>query len=158
MAVLTGNGSKPYLEIHTNGDCEYTSVYLSKKLQLLFVGTSKGSIRVYLWPILNKKGPQESTNNPNCTEYAEFFVHSGRVSNICLSADKKYLMTASEDGSIYMLTAKEIYNGVDLSMNSSFAGGMQVKKKKQQSHKSKVNINTNQLSLVFRSAIESKTQ
>lgn len=32
-------------------DCHITSLFIARTLGVLFVGTSKGDIRVYLWPL-----------------------------------------------------------------------------------------------------------
>lgn len=57
-----GKGIKNYMQVYTGNDTELTSLLLSKQQSVLFAGTSKGSIRVYLWPILKRK--QGSNINP----------------------------------------------------------------------------------------------
>ena len=55
-----GKGIKNYMQLFTGADTELTSLLLAKQQSVMFAGTSKGSIRVYLWPILKRK-----QNNPN---------------------------------------------------------------------------------------------
>ena len=58
LNLYTTDGGKSctnYLQVFTGNDCELTSLLLGKQQNVLFAGTNKGSIRVYLWPILKKK-------------------------------------------------------------------------------------------------------
>ena len=43
-------------------DCHITSLFISRTLGVLFVGTSKGDIRTYLWPLEEVNLELESTN------------------------------------------------------------------------------------------------
>lgn len=74
------------------------------------------------------------------------------------------LISTSEDGTVFIQSIKEISNGFDLNLNLSLLGGganalLQEERKKrnqQMLNKSKVHLNMNSLSLVFRQAIEAK--
>ena len=55
LSTEGGKGLKNYMQVFTGNDTELTSLLLSKQQSVLFAGTSKGSIRVYLWPMLKKK-------------------------------------------------------------------------------------------------------
>jgi hypothetical protein len=48
-------GCKDYLQAYTGNDIELVSLLLVKSMSVLFAGTNKGSIRVYLWPLMKKK-------------------------------------------------------------------------------------------------------
>ena len=49
----------------------------------------------------------------------EYHVHLGRVVSLSLSADKQSLVSASEDGTLYVLSIKEMCNGIDMNLNVS---------------------------------------
>lgn len=46
-------------------------------------------------------------------------MHLGRVVSLSLSADKQSLVSASEDGTLYVLSIKEMCNGIDMNLNVS---------------------------------------
>lgn len=52
-------------------------------------------------------------------DYMEYFVHLGKIVNLSLSADKQNLVSAAEDGTIYIQSIKEMCNGVDMNLNVS---------------------------------------
>lgn len=56
-------GCKSYMEVHTGNDVELVSLLLVKQFSVLFAGTNKGAIRVYLWPIIKKKHSQNMLQN-----------------------------------------------------------------------------------------------
>ena len=124
-----GRGCKNYLQLST-GDCELTSLLLGKQQGVLFAGTSKGSIRVYLWPMLKRKQQTE----PVEWEYMEYSVHSGRVVSLQLSADKQSVVSCAVDGTVYVLAVKEV-SGSNLEL--------EVSKKKRTVNKCKVHLNMN---------------
>jgi WD40 repeat protein len=49
----------------------------------------------------------------------EYQVHLGRIVSLSLSADKQSLVSASEDGTIYVHSIKEMCNGIDMNLNVS---------------------------------------
>ena len=55
--------------MHTGADTELTSLLLAKTQSVLFAGTSKGSIRVYLWPMLKRKGQNVSLLQQSAMEF-----------------------------------------------------------------------------------------
>lgn len=66
-----------------------------------------GSIRIYLWPIYDFSNP--------ALEFIEFPIHQGPVTSIKVTADFMYLITASEDSSIFMSRVREYVDGHDIS-------------------------------------------
>lgn len=94
-------------------DCYITTLKLSKNSGFLLAGTSKGSIRVYLWPLVLKKSPTGWGDESLPPEFMEYFVHQGPVTKLALSADNNYLMSSSLDGTVISLRMKEILNGID---------------------------------------------
>lgn len=72
------------------------------------------------------------------------------------SADRQAIISASEDGTVFVQSLKEISNGIDMNLNLALlgsTGGEQTgkpKKKNQLVNKCKVHINMNSLSLVYR--------
>ncbi len=65
-----GKGGKNYLQVYTGADTELTSLLLAKTQSVLFAGTSKGSIRVYLWPMLKRKGQTVNVLQQSTMEFA----------------------------------------------------------------------------------------
>ena len=95
----------------------------------------------------------------------EYQCHLGPVTNLALSSDRQSLLSTSEDGTLFVLSIREMCNGFDLNVgltNTTAAAtaqqsDLQAKKRKNQLlNKCKVHLNMNQLSLVVRSAIEQK--
>ena len=151
--MTTSGGSKPYLKIPAIEEAEITSLWLAKNLQVLFAGTNQGSIRVYLWPIIvSKLAPDEEP------EYAEFWIHATKITSLEVTYDKRFLISTSEDGSVFFLKIYEFYNGVDFNSNISNIQTADPLKKRQyyQSQKCKVHLHMNSLSLVFKSALDQK--
>ena len=71
--------------------CVPCCLLLSKKIQFLFLGTSTGYIRAYLWPI----------NRSRKVEFLEFKIHSKAITSIVLSNDLQKIFSCSEDGSVF---------------------------------------------------------
>ena len=150
--MTTKNGWKVYLELLPYDNTEITSLWLAKNLQVLFAGTSKGSVRVYLWPIMWR------ANSDIVPEYAEFNIHTSKVTTIEISYDKRFIVSSSDDGSIFFSKVREFSNGIDFNTNVSNIQNADPLKKRQyyQSQKWKVHLHMNSLSLVFKSALQTK--
>lgn len=86
---------------------QFTSVMICKKMNVIFFGTNAGSIRVYLWPIYDV--------NSASLEFIEFPIHQGNLTNMKITADFQYLITSSEDSSIFMSKIREYADGHDVS-------------------------------------------
>jgi WD40 repeat protein len=87
-------------KVFDTGDCCLTQLVLSNSNKFLFAGTAKGAVRIYEWPLTEA--------------YHEFQVHTGPVNALRISADDKYLFSASEDGSIFVLLVQPIENGNEI--------------------------------------------
>uniref|UniRef100_G1NBL2 EML-like second beta-propeller domain-containing protein n=1 Tax=Meleagris gallopavo TaxID=9103 RepID=G1NBL2_MELGA len=70
-------------------DVVYTAVAVSHSGDMIFVGTSLGTVRAMKYPL------------PLCREFNEYQAHAGAVTKISVSNDDLFLLTASEDGSIF---------------------------------------------------------
>lgn len=81
----------------------YTCVSLVKLLDCILFGTSMGSVRAYLWPFTNFQMKQQ--------EYVEVALHQGPVSMMRVTPDLGYLVSGSEDGSIYVTSVKQFRDG-----------------------------------------------
>jgi WD40 repeat protein len=85
-----------------------TAAVLSKKNKVLFMGTSKGTVRIFLWPISEAQLELEPVGNSyenfkrKYPEFIEYQVHLHPISKIAISPDENYLFTASLDGSIFI--------------------------------------------------------
>mmetsp|Transcript_12726 Transcript_12726/g.12577 ORF Transcript_12726/g.12577 Transcript_12726/m.12577 type:complete len:309 (-) Transcript_12726:1464-2390(-) len=127
-----GKGCKNYLAIPTGNETEVTSLLLAKAQSVLLAGTNRGSVRIYLWPILKKKtqvnllsslNEQMHSSQMNFQdiqyEFMEYYVHLGKITNLQLSSDKQSLISSSDDGSIFIQSIKEMCNGIDMNLNVS---------------------------------------
>ncbi|KAM9379148.1 cilia- and flagella-associated protein 57 [Phaethornis superciliosus] len=70
-------------------DVVYTAVAVSHSGHMVFVGTSLGSIRAMKYPL------------PLTKDFSEYQAHAGAVTKMFVTNDDLFLLTASEDGSIF---------------------------------------------------------
>ncbi|NXJ07760.1 CFA57 protein, partial [Odontophorus gujanensis] len=70
-------------------DVVYTAVAVSHSGDMVFVGTSLGTVRAMKYPL------------PLSGEFNEYQAHAGAVTKISVTNDDLFLLTASEDGSIF---------------------------------------------------------
>ncbi|NWX19701.1 CFA57 protein, partial [Aegotheles bennettii] len=68
----------------------YTSVAVSHSGHVVFVGTSLGTIRAMNYPL------------PSTKDFKEYQAHAGAVTKMSITNDDLFLLTASEDGSIFI--------------------------------------------------------
>ncbi|NWR55089.1 CFA57 protein, partial [Bucorvus abyssinicus] len=68
----------------------YTAVAVSHSGHIVFVGTSLGTIRVLKYPL------------PLTRDFNEYRAHAGAVTKMSVTNDDLFLLTASEDGSIFI--------------------------------------------------------
>ena len=95
-------------------DCKYLSVLLIRKLDIIIFGTSEGSIRICIWPIPNfsKKG---QVDHPH---YTEKFLHCGKVTQLIVSTDYKFLYSCGSDGSIFVSSLTSFCNDNEVKLNT----------------------------------------
>lgn len=82
-----------------------TCLNIIHNLKCLLIGNEKGSIKLYTWPI---ESGLEKTISVLLKHKLEIFLHSSPITNIFLTANLKQLISASEDGSIYICKMKVI--------------------------------------------------
>ncbi|XP_072724848.1 cilia- and flagella-associated protein 57 isoform X3 [Ciconia boyciana] len=68
----------------------YTAVAVSHSGHMVFVGTSLGTIRAMKYPL------------PLTKDFNEYQAHAGAVTKMSITNDDLFLLTASEDGSIFI--------------------------------------------------------
>ncbi|NWU97125.1 CFA57 protein, partial [Upupa epops] len=68
----------------------YTSVAVSHSGHVIFAGTSLGTVRAMKYPL------------PLTRDFNEYCAHAGAVTKMSLTNDDLFLLTASEDGSIFI--------------------------------------------------------
>ncbi|KAM3668616.1 cilia- and flagella-associated protein 57 [Ammospiza maritima maritima] len=71
-------------------DVVYTTVAVSRSGCLVFVGTSLGTIRAMKYPLTQKKN------------FSEYQAHAGAVTKMTVTSDDQFLLTASEDGCVFI--------------------------------------------------------
>ncbi|XP_030351750.1 cilia- and flagella-associated protein 57 [Strigops habroptila] len=103
----------------------YTAVAVSHSGHMVFVGTSLGTIRAMKYPL------------PLTTDFNEYQAHAGAVTKMSITNDDQFLLTASEDGSIFIWKVYE-------------KGGGRMKWQKEVEHAEEV--------LIMRSDIKEKSQ
>lgn len=114
-SLFVGTNQYKYLSIYTNRcknlvaefpitDCTIESMCLAKEVNMMLVGTSLGTIRLYNWPIDEGSclmevvtGNQVRFNPPTCYEVN---VHSRHVKAIEVRDDCEYAIVGSDDGAI----------------------------------------------------------
>ena len=99
---LTEKGNNLIFE-YDSSPVQHTSILISKKQQVIFFGTNIGSVRLFLWPLTEFQKDN--------IEYIEFPIHQSAVVSLKLTHDNSTLITASEDGSIFLLKVKEYIDG-----------------------------------------------
>ncbi|XP_063263369.1 LOW QUALITY PROTEIN: cilia- and flagella-associated protein 57 [Prinia subflava] len=71
-------------------DVVYTTVAVSRSGRMIFVGTSLGTVRAMRYPLPLKK------------DFNEYQAHAGAVTKMTVTSDDQFLLTASEDGCIFI--------------------------------------------------------
>ncbi|KAL2301784.1 hypothetical protein Nmel_011180 [Mimus melanotis] len=71
-------------------DVVYTTVAVSRSGRTIFVGTSLGTIRAMKYPLTLKK------------DFREYQAHAGAVTKMTVTSDDQFLLTASEDGCVFI--------------------------------------------------------
>ncbi|XP_034159183.2 cilia- and flagella-associated protein 57 isoform X1 [Pangasianodon hypophthalmus] len=71
-------------------DVSYTSIVMTRSGRALFTGTSSGTIRAIKYPLLMQK------------DWTEYQAHSGPITKMVITFDDQYLLSASEDGCLFI--------------------------------------------------------
>ncbi|EGR28381.1 WD repeat protein [Ichthyophthirius multifiliis] len=97
---------------HETSPCQFTSIHISKRFDTIIFGTSEGSIRIYLWPFWTFKAKS--------MDYLEIPIHQCTITSIKISQDYQYLITCSEDSSIFFSKIREFVEGEDVTVTDFF--------------------------------------
>ncbi|XP_061307511.1 cilia- and flagella-associated protein 57 [Pezoporus flaviventris] len=81
-------------------DVVYTAVAVSHSGHMVFVGTSLGTIRAMRYPL------------PLTMDFNEYQAHAGAVTKMSITNDDQFLLTASEDGSVFIWKVYEKGGGI----------------------------------------------
>ncbi|XP_069719000.1 cilia- and flagella-associated protein 57 [Phaenicophaeus curvirostris] len=81
-------------------DVVYTAVAVSHSGHMVFVGTSLGTIRAMKYPLPLKE------------DFNEYQAHAGAVTKMSITNDDQLLLTASEDGSIFVWQVNDKVGGI----------------------------------------------
>ena len=89
-----------------------TCLYIIQNLNCLLLGNEKGnilifkkgSIKIYSWPIENLEKDMSIVSKHKL----EIYLHSSPITNIFLTSNLKQLISAAQDGSIYICKMKII--------------------------------------------------
>ncbi|NXI62239.1 CFA57 protein, partial [Anseranas semipalmata] len=81
-------------------DVLYTAVAVSHSGNMVFVGTSLGTVRAMKYPL------------PLCRDFNEYQAHAGAVTKMSVTNDDQFLLTASEDGSLLVWKVYDKEGGV----------------------------------------------
>lgn len=91
-------------------DCYITTLLISRKIGVIFMGTNKGSIRISLWPISDESLEWEAVNTKQVKfkspEFHEIQAHSAPITCLCLSHDLNFLFSGAEDGTLFVFRIK----------------------------------------------------
>jgi WD40 repeat protein len=101
LCCFGDKGSAIIYEIDVSPCC-LTRLLIIKKLRVALFGTTTGGVRMYLWPFDFTLKNQEFSETP---------VHQGKITALSVTPDLNYLITGSDDGSVYFLKMKEFVDG-----------------------------------------------
>ncbi|KAM9501173.1 cilia- and flagella-associated protein 57 [Clarias gariepinus] len=74
----------------SSDDVIYTAVVMTHSGRTLFTGTTSGTIRAIKYPLLMQK------------DWTEYQAHSGPITKMVITYDDQYLLSASEDGCLFI--------------------------------------------------------
>ena len=102
--VLYKNKCKDLIAEFPIVDCHITSLLVCPLQGALLAGTSKGTLRIYAWPMVEESLELELTQNNKVRikepHFVEVIAHSYPIVSICASHDEGYIFTGSEDGTV----------------------------------------------------------
>ena len=102
--VLYKNKCKDLIAEFPIVDCHITSLLVCPLQGAVLAGTSKGTLRIYAWPMVEESLELELTQNNKVRikepHFVEVIAHSYPIVSICASHDEGYIFTGSEDGTV----------------------------------------------------------
>lgn len=114
LKVYNEKGQNLVLDLDT-APTQFSAICVSHRYNAIFFGTSQGSVRVYSYPFYHF--------NPKTMEYIEVPVHQLAVTQIRISPDNSFLISASLDGSIFFSKIKQFVNGQEITQLDLIARG-----------------------------------
>jgi len=108
-------------------ECYITCIEVSPRLGAIFLGTSKGCVRMSVWPLEEDNLQYEmlapNSNKVSCKspDFYEIAVHASAVTCLALTHDDEYLFSGDEDGIIFTLRLGEVYQHGELVDREHFA-------------------------------------
>ncbi|KRX09401.1 WD40-repeat-containing domain [Pseudocohnilembus persalinus] len=100
--LIYENETNPYI---------FTQVQIMFDVNVILFGTNAGGIRMYLWPF---------DFSLNIQEYSEIAVHQNSVTNLRPTVDQNFLISGSNDGSIYISKMREFIDGHEIQFNQKY--------------------------------------
>lgn len=107
--VVYRNDCRELLAEFPIGDCTAESLCIAREISVLVVGTSKGTVRIYEWPIDESSCLMEVVN-PLLGQvrlappiFSEIQAHRRHVSRVEVSDDSRFVITGGDDGSIMVI-------------------------------------------------------
>lgn len=97
-----------------NTDYDTRAAALSLKHQVLFTGTNKGTIKVFLWPMnkenleIEQKPGIVGTFTYKFPEFVEYNAHLSPVTYLEVSYDGNYLFSGAADGSVFIFKITDV--------------------------------------------------
>ncbi|KRX00028.1 WD40-repeat-containing domain [Pseudocohnilembus persalinus] len=82
-----------YFEYDTS-PLQFTCIHINESYKQIIFGTDVGSVRIFFWPFFQRSVKQ--------IEFIEVPIHQNVVSSIQITPDDKYMITASQDNSIFI--------------------------------------------------------
>ena len=104
--VIMKNQCKNLVAEFATVDCYITAMLVCPQMNMLFLGTNKGTLRVSRWPILDDQLEMEvlqPTNNQvrfKVPHFVEYAAHSSPITCLQVNHSQTHIFTASEDGNI----------------------------------------------------------
>ena len=117
LTVLTKETKWKSFECRAQQDWTYTCMCLDKAHGCIFFGTNTGSIVMHLWPLkdtqlLWSKIPNSNQFQMNFPEATSWTVHKAGITGLIITPDNQYLISASEDGSMFQMKLVNLAQGV----------------------------------------------
>jgi len=105
--VVYRKKAKEFFFEYITGECAYTSLCLDTVNKVLYCGTSKGTVRVHLWPpVVNEESQKRYLISQQILELEqyEFAAHILPIDHLALTPNSKSLISISAGGMIMLLS------------------------------------------------------